>query len=242
MRKILCKSHQRHLLILEILLETNDYISIASLSKLLGASKRTISDDISQLNTKYSDLLSLTISKKNGIKLVSQSVSNIEAVFRSIFSESIALQWIKELLIHPYESIEFYEKALYVSKSTLLRTLPKINSFLKGYGMMIEIIEGKCNFYGDNETFLRDFSSSFLLELYGLNFEKLDIFLDLSPIANIIFKNLKNATSPENFDWVSKDDIIIVYRIMFYVVSLLRENHGYHIHSSYNVANEVSCD
>lgn len=242
MRKILAKSDQRRISILEILLEKDDYISINNLSKLLGASERTISEDISFLKSDYSDMLSLSISMKNGIKLENQSISNMESIFRSIFNESIALQWIKELLIHPCESIEYYEKALYVSKSTLIRNFPKINAFLKTHDMIIAIIDGKYSFTSKNEAYLRDFSASFLLELYGLNLEKLEISLDISLIAQITLRNLKHAISPENFEWVSKDDITLAYRIMFYIVSLLRENTGYHISSNYDVDNEVSFD
>lgn len=240
MRKILSKSHQRQLSILEVLLEMDDYISIHSLSKLLGASERTISEDISYLRSNYSDMLSLTISRKNGIKLENQSISNMEAVFRSIFNESFALEWIRELIIHPYESIEFYEKILFMSKSTLLRTLPRINHFLKTHGMMINTTNGKYSFTGKDEAYLRDFSASFLLELYGLKLEKLDIRLDIGLIAQITLRNLKQAVSPENFEWVSTDDITLVYRIMFYVISLIREDTGFHLVSSYDVSSEVS--
>lgn len=240
MRKILDTSQQRRIKLLEILLSKEEFVTIQSLSEEAEASQRTVAHDLAYLKQTYHEKLPLDISKKSGVKLHQPNISSIGHIFREIFHESVALQWLKELLIHPHHPLDYYEDKLFVSSSTLLRLLPKINTFLKNYGMRIAAVNGLYSFLGEDEAYLRDFSASFLLELHGLDLSTLDLSLDLSLLAGITLRNLKNAVPEEHLPWIAQDDLSLVYRIMFYVVSLFREEHGYALSSSYPVENELS--
>ena len=138
MRKILDTAHQRRIRLLEILLSKNDYVTMSSLAKEVEASERTVAEDLTQLKVKYSEELHMEISRKNGVRLIHPNISSAGLVFRDTFQESVALMWLKELLLHPNQSMEYYEEKLFASKSTLLRMLPRINNFLDVYDMRIE--------------------------------------------------------------------------------------------------------
>ncbi|HBW14071.1 MAG TPA: hypothetical protein DEF30_09665 [Proteiniclasticum sp.] len=242
MRKILDTAHQRRIRLLEILLSKNEYVTMGTLAKEVEASERTVAEDLTQLKVKYSDELHMEISRKNGVRLIHPNIASVSLIFRDTFQESVALMWLKELLLHPYQSMEYYEEKLFASKSTLLRMMPRINHFLDDYDMRFEVKGGLYRILAKDEGFLRDFYASFLLELYGLNLKEYDISLDLSVLSKITLANLKNAVPKEHLAWIAQDDLSLVYRMMFYLVSLIREEHGFSMKSEYPLELELDSE
>ena len=242
MRELLDIPSQRMIRILEILIENEDWTTFAKLGTEINTSERTVAKDIAMLKEKWTQHLNIAVSKKNGVKLQNQNIAGIGLVFTDIFNDSVALQWIKDLLFHPGNTIEFYEGRLFTSRSVLIRLLPKINKYLSAKDMEIQNKDSKYNFVGKDEHYLRDFSASFLLELYGLNLEKFDLDIELSVISDLIISIMKNNNDPKEFSLISKDDISIIYNMMFYIVSLVRENNGYNVYSPYPSQNEMSSE
>ena len=242
MRKILDTAHQRRIRLLEILLSKNEYVTMSTLAKEVEASERTVAEDLTQLKVKYSDELHMEISRKNGVRLIHPNIASAGLVFRDTFQESVALMWLKELLLHPYQSMEYYEEKLFASKSTLQRMLPRINNFLDVYDMRIEAAGGLYSIFSKDEGFLRDFYASFLLELYGLNLKEYDLSLDLSVLSKITLANLKSAVPKEHLAWIAQDDLSMIYRMMFYLVSLFREEHGFSMKSQYPLESELDSE
>lgn len=239
MRGILDLSSQRQIRIVEILAENDDWITYAQLSSALETSERTIAEDLSFLRTKWGHVLNFEVVKRNGIRLRHKNAASMSLVITEIFKESVALRWIKELLFHPKMPLDFYEKKTYVSRSTLLRQLPKINQFLKTRDMSIEYKNNQCEFLGKTEQGLRDFSAVFLLEIYGMDMEKFDLSLDLTIIYDLVLSALKKILEPQEFAFISEDDITLSYQTMFFLVSLIRESQGYHVASPYPVEEEL---
>lgn len=239
MRGILDLSSQRLIRIIEILAENDDWVTYAQLSSALGTSERTIAEDLSSLRTKWGHILNIEVVKKNGIRLHHKNSASMSLVITEIFQDSVALRWIKELLFHPQEPLDFYENKTFVSRSTLLRQLPKINQFLKTRGMSIEYKNNRCEFLAENEQCLRDFSAVFLLELYGLDMEKFDLSVDLALVFNLVLSALKKQVDPLEFAFISEDDITLAYQAMFFIISLIREGQGYHVASVYPVEEEL---
>lgn len=242
MRKILDTAHQRRIRLLEILLSKNDYVTMSALAKEVEASERTVAEDLTQLKLKYSDELHMEISRKNGVRLIHPNIASVSLIFRDTFQESVALMWLKELLLHPYQPMEYYEEKLFASKSTLQRMLPRINNFLDVYDMRIEAAGGLYSIFSKDEGFLRDFYASFLLELYGLNLKEYDLSLDLSVLSKITLANLKSAVPKEHLTWIAQDDLSLIYRMMFYLVSLFREEHGFSMKSQYPLESELDSE
>lgn len=242
MHGILDSSSQRLIKIIELLTEKDGWVTYAQLASDLETSERTMAEDLAALRTKWGHILSLEVSKKNGIRLLHKNSASMSIVVTDIFQDSVALRWIKELLFHPGKSLDFYAKKIFVSRSTLVRQLPKINRFLQTRGLTISCKNNQWEFLGEREQCLRDFSAVFLLELYGLDMEKFDLSVNLELIFNLVLSALKNHLEPQEFDFVSEDDITIAYQTMFYIISLKREEQGYHVDSSYPVERELEED
>ena len=242
MRELLDISSQRLIIILEILLENYGWTTFANLGSAIDTSERTVAKDIVMLRQRWGHHLNIEVSKKNGVRLINQNIASMGAVFTDIFNDSLSLQWIRELLFHPSKSIEFYEDRLFTSRSTLIRLLPRINLYLAEKGMRIRCENNRYDFIGTDEQYLRDFSASFLLELYGLNLKKYDLELDLSVIKDIVLPVMTRNIQPDEFSWAVNDEISIIYQMMFYIISLVREQSGYNALSSYSAENEISAE
>lgn len=242
MRELLDISSQRLIIMLEILLENDGWTTFANLGSAIDTSERTVAKDIVMLRKRWGHHLNIEVSKKNGVRLINQNIASMGAVFTDIFNDSLSLQWIRELLFHPSKSIEFYEDRLFTSRSTLIRLLPRINLYLAEKGMRIRCENNRYDFIGTDEQYLRDFSASFLLELYGLNLNKYDLELDLSVIKDIVLPVMRRNIHPDEFSWAVNDEISIVYHMMFYIISLVREQSGYNSFSSHSAEGEISSE
>lgn len=238
MHGILDSSSQRLIKIIELLTEKDGWVTYAQLASDLKTSERTIAEDLAALRTKWGHILSLEVSKKNGIRLLHKNSASMSIVVTDIFQDSVALRWIKELLFHPGKSLDFYAKKIFVSRSTLVRQLPKINRFLQTRGLTISCKNNQWEFLGEREQCLRDFSAVFLLELYGLDMEKFDLSVNLELIFNLVLSALKNHLEPQEFAFIAEDDITLSYQTMFLLISLIREGQGYHVTSLYPVEEE----
>lgn len=239
MRELLDIPSQRIIKILETLAVHEGWTTLPDLSSAVNASERTIAKDISRLRKQWGTELNIESSKKNGIRLLNQTAASIGLVFTDLFKHSTALRWIKELLFHPNKSIEFYGNKLFVSRSTLIRLLPKINKFFASRKMEIRCQNNQYQFLGKDEQYLRDFSASFLLELYGLNLQEYDTSVDLKIIYHLISSALVKNLDSQELDLAINDDISVAYQMMFYLISLIREGQGYMISSDYPVENEI---
>jgi hypothetical protein len=238
LRKLLDASSQRMIKILEILLSHQGWTTLSYLSGAIKSSERTVASDISELKKNWGDKLNLEISKKSGVRLHNQNIASISLVFKDLFNDSVALHWLRELLFHPNHSIEFYENRLYVSRSTLMRLLPKINRFLHSRGMSIEHNYNRFELLGKDEQYLRDFSASFLLELYGLDPNQFDVPVNLGIIHELILTLAKKSMDEKQFLWFMKDDIAVIYQMMLYLVSLLREHQGYELSCAFPIESD----
>ncbi len=240
LRKLLDASSQRIIKILETFVTYDGWITLSKLSESVGASERTIADDISNLQKRWGNNLNIEISRKNGVIMHNRNTACIGRVFTTLFNDSVALLWIKELLFHPNMTIEFYEKKLFASRSTLNRLFVKINLFLSDMDIAIRCDNNRYQLIGKNEQYLRDFCASFLLELYGLDIRKYHITIDIKVIGEIITCLLSQYLEPMELSFAINGNISIVHLIMFYLISLLRENQGYTVISDYPVENEIN--
>lgn len=239
MRKLLEASSQRIIKILETLYLRDGWTTLSDLARSVGASERTVAADVAQIRRHWAAECHIEVSPKNGVYLQNRNIASLSHICSELFNRSVALQWIRELLFHPNHGMEFYENKLFVSRSTLLRQLPKINRALASRGMEIQSENNRFQFYGRDESYLRDFCTGFLLELYGLDLKQYDLDIEPSAVVKFILTLLNKYLDPEEFLWVREDDISILYYTMFYLVSLVRENQGYNIPSSYPVESEV---
>ena len=106
--------------------------------------------------------------------------------------------------------------------------LPEMNKYLKTIGMEMNKVNNQYRVIASDETHMRQLFAGFLLELYGLNLKKWELDVDLSLFGKIIHQTLIENLETEITRFVFKDDLAEVYYIMYYLVSLVRENQGIH--------------
>lgn len=233
LRELLDASSQRIIRILEALAVREGWTTLSDLSSAVGAGSRTVAEDIAELRRRWGTSLQMEVSRKSGVRLQNRNAATMGMVFTELFNNSVALRWIRELLFFPAQAIEFYERKLFSSRSTLHRTLPKIDRFLSGRGMKIRDVNGKYELVGKDERCLRDFSACFLLELNGLDLRKYHIDINLKFLARLVLSAVSGYLTPRELRFVSSDDVSLSYWTVFYLVSLLREEQGYALVSRY---------
>ena len=100
MRELLDASSQRIIGILEVLSVQKGWITLTELADHVEASERTVSADLSVLRRRWGQKLRIEISTKNGIRMGNQSTGILGSVLLDLFNDSMALNWLKEILLH----------------------------------------------------------------------------------------------------------------------------------------------
>ncbi len=242
MRDLLNSSSQRVIEILETLVNHKGWTTIAEIAENVHSSERTVSKDIAILRTRWGQGLGIDISTKNGIRLINRNVATVSKVFIDIFNESTALRWIREMLFNPRKSIEFYEEKLFTSRSTLIRLLPNINRFLAKRNMAVKCEGNRYELTGEDEQYLRQFFTGFLLELNGLELSEYPLDFDLGVLGHLISTIFAHNLDELEWSFVIHDDIATVYYMMFYLVSLVRESQGHTVVSDYQTDDEIDAN
>lgn len=242
LRTLLDQTTQRIIQIIEILAEHQDWLTIKELSDLSNSSERTIVDDIAMIRKRWGNYLDIEISKKNGIRMVNPNIAKSEKVIIDLFNESVVLQFFEAIILYPKNKIEFYEQKLFVSRSTLLRILTKINHFLKDREMWIHYQDNVYELRGNNELYLRQFCTCFLLELHQLDLKNELEHFDITIIVQLLHSLFHQNLSAKEEEYILSDSISVVYYIQYYIVSLLRENGGFSIPSTYIADIEITTE
>ncbi len=239
MRGLLDLPTQRLIKLVETLASEDRWFPIPELVERVDSSYRSVADDLTTLKKRWGDKLQLESARSLGVRMHNQNMNSIGLVFMDLFNESVPLKWLREIFAHPKQTIEFYEDRLFTSKSTLRRHLPRINQFLANYQMKIHNVKNHYEVRGRNEAFLRDFFATFLLELNGIDLQSFDLGLDITVLFKLVYQDLAQKLDPLKFQWVQNDDVVLVYQVMYFLISLIRENQGYHIRSSYDIQDRL---
>lgn len=242
MRSLLNQSTQRTISIIEALSEANTWFTLKDLSILTDSSERTLAQDINTIKKRWGNYLNIETSNKNGIRMHDPNIAKTGKVIIDLLNESVSLQFIEAILLYPKNKIDFYEQKLFVSRSTILRLLPRINQFLKERELWIQNQENQYELKGTNEQYLRQFFTCFLIELHSLNLknelEKFNIGIIADTLKKILVQNLPTKEQ----EYIVEDNIAVSFLIMFYIVSLIRENSGYCVDSTHKIDSELSLD
>ncbi len=248
MRRLLDASSQRLINVVETLILQDDWITTHNLAESIGVSERTISEDIAVIKKRWGSYLDIEISTKKGIKVHNQNIAMMERAFIDIFNEATALRWLAEIFFFPRKGIDYYEEKLFVSKSTLIRLLPRINDFFVSKGISIQHKNNKYQILAADEQYLRQFFTGFFIELYGFTPTDLYLNLRLNVLTDIVLTDiiqhilkLYTPAQTENSDIdSSNDEITGLYFKIFYFISLTRENQGYIVASDYSSIKELT--
>lgn len=218
--KILDNSSQRLISILSLLLETEEGIKISEIASNLNVSEKTIHDDLKIISESWANVIGLNLSLNGTIKVSKLSVSTFLQVRSSILLQSIPMKFLKSLVYHPNEDLNFYADKLHISRSTLYRYIPIINNYLTEYDITIDNSHSVYALISSNEVALRCFVTTFFLEISGYTLE------DFMTQDEIKFLRTRIIRSYEkNLQHIS--DLQLDFYTVLYFVSIKRELQGF---------------
>lgn len=137
---------KRRKLIIDLLINAEDYLTVKKISSLLGVSERTVHNDLDYLQDKYE------IIKKSGVGIRLTSNNNLSDIEMSLNDRRLDI--IKKLILESSTvTINELKEKYYVSQSSILNDLKWIkNNFLQSYNAsLVSSEKGTCVICSENE-------------------------------------------------------------------------------------------
>lgn len=154
MKKLLNQSEKRRLLAIEILYEQKDWITLASLAKMLDCSVRILKDDVTHFKKYFKEF---TIeSSNNGVRLVMRNSAGLKTLYQHTLRHSTAYNLLENIFLKEGMKIADLSELLSISPSTTYRLIDQVNETLEKANFKIKTnpcrIEGvekeiRCFFY-----------------------------------------------------------------------------------------------
>ena len=180
MKKLLNQSERRRLLAIEILYEQRDWITLASLAKMLDCSVRVLKDDVAHFKKHFEDF---TIeSSNNGVRLAMRNNAGLKTIYQYALNHSTAYNLLENIFLKEEMTIIDLTELLSISSSTTYRLIDQINEAFEETNFRIET--NPCRIEG-SEKEIRYFFYNYFHEKYSnlkwpynsVNEKTLDSFL-----------------------------------------------------------------
>ncbi len=236
---LLPETDQRRLGILHLLSRQIGCLTVEEIAKQIGASERTVQSDLNYMKIEWGSVLPIEVSQKSGVRLANHSSAALHAVTISLFQRSVAVQLLREIILYPDQELEFYRSRLFVSRSTLIRVLPTINSQFAKTESCIHQMGTRFRLVSNNEQSLRKLLSEFYLELSPEIMMRRkqagDFFLpgaslpvDRNCLYDFAQRYIRQSAPSERADLFCLDNAVLAMVTSYMLISLLRENQGFH--------------
>lgn len=197
------------------------HASIADLSKHCKCSEKTIYTYLDQIAQEWEPLL--IIEKDNGRYYVNAYNQKInEQVLRTFLMRSLAISLFIDIIKHPKTSNEDRMTQFYISESTFYRTLRTMNQEFASSAIQFQRNGNRpVSIISDQEHYIRKFVTCLVLELYGT--ENLDDILQINTeAAKTMICNVFDQKG------IYHDSLTLVFSVILFVISELREQQGFH--------------
>ena len=129
MRGLLKPKERRQLEIVEFLLDTNDWVTMADLSKIFNCSIRIIKSDIGELKKQLPGVQFQ--SGYLGIRLSKHHSTSIQGIYSVILNDTLIFQLLEAIFFDESLSVESLAEKFFVSTSTIYRAITQINDYFK---------------------------------------------------------------------------------------------------------------
>ncbi|MBC1565331.1 helix-turn-helix domain-containing protein [Listeria booriae] len=214
MKNCLSKQHLRHLKIIN-LLYTNKNMTLDKISYTLNFNSRTLRKDIEQINS-YAAPIEILSSKKGFYTYIPMNY-NINYLYAAILQDSTEFSLIEEIFFNENHSIDSLSEKLFISSSTLRRTISYLNKTLKK--KKIKISSQPLLLTG-NEAEICNLIIHLIEEKYG--------------IANIPFPKIQIGALDKILTWVAKTnaqrmDFCELNRLRLWIMVILTRVQNGHI-------------
>lgn len=218
MERLLSNEMSRRVLLLNRLYSQSDWLTSEKLASSLNCSSKTLFLDCQYLEERWGKYLTIEISKKSGIKMITAPHQSIHDIYAEIIKESPAFILLEAVFFHPNHESGYFEEKLFMSKSTLYRLTKKINVSL--FDRSLKLAQKPFYLSGKNERQIRYFFAAYFLEVYGIHFWPFS--LDKERI--LIFVQKIN----QEFQ-LQLTDIQIIHIVFSVAVTIIRQQQGYYV-------------
>lgn len=219
MNNILSKQNQRFLIILETLF-FNESASFEELTNICDVSIKTIQDDIIKIN-EFITPLSIKKITLNEYQLIHKDYISCDFIYSCILSESLEFTILEKIFFEEENYLEDYANSLFISLSTLKRTITRINRQIKSEGFQIST--NPVQIIGDEDiicrTMMHFFKEKYIKFEYPFSDTQKELFNELIFKILTIEKKFSNLADLEKLK-------LIVY------TSLIRLQNGHHYSQS----------
>lgn len=220
LHNLLDTASNRRMLIMEVLLSFNDWITSAKLAETCHTSIRTINNDLQFMKQNYPAYFTIETSKQHGVRLLPNSSFRLESFYREIMNSNSVFNLMEGLFFHPDYTPQQWQEQLYLSSSSFYRSMNRITTSLKNYHISFDK-----KFESKNELNVRYFFSNFFTEKYGyinwsFPFDRMRIIHALKDINRYIQHHLQDS------QYLDLDSNQIMNAAMLIGVSIIRISQG----------------
>ena len=164
MKVLLNITTQRHLALLEMLYYNKKWFPLKEVSTTLNCSESIIRKDVEQINIHFAPFKIMHRSK-TGIMLDIPAEMTVEYIYQTILTTSLEFTLLETLFFNPKMNVSMLAETLFISQSTLARTITRCNKTLRSWH--IHISSAPHSIVGD-ELQIRSFFTHFFQEKYSL--------------------------------------------------------------------------
>ena len=235
---------KRYFEIINLVLNSNDEITIKDISNLYNITERSIRYDIDELNVFFQEKNNRDIIEINNNRLkILYSGNEIEEIVRNIRVKEYFLSENERVNILDYEIflvknefiLQYFTEKYNLSKTTVRHSLKELNKIIDEYGLVIDMNNNKGYKIIGNEVNIRKYMIN-ILRKYIKNTKEKNI--EYNPLEKIIQKFLKKSRIKESKNLINKildytektiSDEAFETLQLFLFISQIRNENGHEI-------------
>ena len=201
---------KRYFEIINLILNSNDKITVKDISNLYNITERSIRYDIDELNMFFQEKNNRDIIEINNNRLkILYSGNEIEEIVRNIRVKEYFLSENERVNILAYEIflvknkfiLQYFTEKYNLSKTTVRHSLKELNKVIDEYGLVIDMNNNRGYKIIGNEVNIRKYTINILRKYIKNTKEKT---IEYNPLEKIIQKFLKKGRIEESKNLINK--------------------------------------
>lgn len=227
--------------IINILINSKDYITCQQIASDIGVSDRTVLNDVNKINTVLKSGKKLAVERGKGIKVTDKDTFfELHKLLDEESGDDIVLELIRKILVNSFFNQTIYlddlSEELYISKTNLYSKIEEAKSLLREYQLEL-VISNKSG------TYIKGKESNIRLCMTNLVFEKSEDYENLLENVNLFNRKEVEEIKKLILDILEKNGISLTYLafnnfIVHVLISILRD--GSNIYYSEELRNEIT--
>ena len=235
---------KRYFEIINLVLNSNDEITVKDISNLYNITERSIRYDIDELNMFFQEKNNRDIIEINNNRLkILYSGNEIEEIVRNIRVKEYFLSENERVNILAYEIflvknkfiLQYFTEKYNLSKTTVRHSLKELNKVIDEYGLVIDMNNNRGYKIIGNEVNIRKYTINILRKYIKNTKEKT---IEYNPLEKIIQKFLKKGRIEESKNLINKildytektiSDEAFETLQLFLFISQIRNENGHEI-------------